>query len=304
VERRAQFLLVAVFLLLTLAGLFWFVRWISPEEAGSLEQRLVQFEGSVSGLSVGSEVRYLGVPVGRVLAIGLSRERTGRVDVTIGLDEILPDADRLVGVLEPQGITGLSLVELRDRGSHLEAIEVDPGVIAGKPSVFATVSVAAQRTVEQTNVALARISELLDAQTVENVQATIAQLRTLTGNLARASGDVDALIANLNRVSIRVEEALPDYSALAVRLEGELIPTLVTTGDSLQTTSNEMTRMLGENQAAVNRALQQDLPALVELGDEFSQTLQELRRLMATINNQPGALLYGSRVTETEIPLD
>jgi len=303
-ERRAQFLLVALFLALSVGGLAWFVGWITPEEGESLEQRLVQFEGSVSGLSVGSEVRYLGVPVGRVLAIGLSRERPGRVDVAIGLDEDLPASDRLVGLLEPMGITGLSLVELRDRDGETAIIEVAAGVIAGQPSVFATVSKAAQRTVEQTNTTLASINALLDAQTVENLQATTAQLRSLTGNLARASSEMDILVENLNRVSVQVGNTLPAYNALAVRLEEELVPTVVATGRSLQATSDALAVMLGENQAEVNRVLQRDLPALVELGDEFSDTLQELRRLMTTINNQPGALLYGTRVTETEIPVD
>lgn len=303
-ERRAQFLLVAAFLLLAVGGLVWFMRWISPAEGDAIERRLVQFEGSVSGLSVGSEVRYLGVPVGRVVTIKLSREFSGRVDVEIGLDEVLPDSNRLVALLEPQGITGLSLVELRDRGAGTRPIDVATGVIPGKPSVFSEVTDAALRTVEQTDATLARISALLSEQTLANLEATTLELRTLTTNLARASSEVDTLLASLSRVSKQVEDALPAYNALALRLEGELIPTMVDTGRSLRKTSDALAAILGDNQANVNRALEQDLPTLVELGNEFALTLQELRRLMAAINNQPGALLYGARVKEQEIPRD
>ena len=89
-ERRAQVILVVSFLLVTGLALTFFLRWVSPREHLQGEERLVQFEGSVSGLSVGSEVRYLGVPSGQVISIRLSPDRVGRVDVKIQTSEPLP----------------------------------------------------------------------------------------------------------------------------------------------------------------------------------------------------------------------
>ena len=246
-ERRAQFVLVAVFLLLSLASVVWFVRWIAPGQEETVEQRTVQFEGSVSGLSVGSVVRYLGVSVGRVLDIGLSPERAGRVDVEIGLDQALPDSGGLVGLLEPQGITGLALIELRGRDPRTAPIDVAPGVIPGQPSVFSAVSDAATRVAAQTEAVLLRVNALLTEQTIEDFVATAGQLRTLTGNLALASEDVQVLVATLGRVSAKLESALPEYRALAKRVEGELIPTMVATGRSLQATSDSLAATLGDN---------------------------------------------------------
>ena len=189
-ERRAQFLLVAIFLLVSIGGLIAFMRWISPESEVSLDRRLVQFEGSVSGLSVGSEVRYLGVPVGRVLGIGLSAERVGRVDVWLGLDETLPASDQLVGLLEPQGITGLSLVELRDRETDAATIDVSAGVMPGQPSILSEVSDAALQIVQQTNETLTQVRAILSEQMLDNLEATAGEVRILTGNLARAFSGV------------------------------------------------------------------------------------------------------------------
>ena len=160
-ERRAQFLLVAVFLLLSVGSVVLFMRWISPAEGDAFEQRLVQFDGSVSGLSVGGEVRYLGVPVGRVLDIGLNPQRTGRVDVQIGLDQPLPDSADLVALLEPQGITGLAVIGLSDRDTTSAPVDVAPGVIPGQPSVFSAVSASAQQLAKQAEIALTRFNALL-----------------------------------------------------------------------------------------------------------------------------------------------
>lgn len=303
-ERRAQFLLVAVFLLLSVGSVVWFMRWISPAEGDAIEQRLVQFDGSVSGLSVGGEVRYLGVPVGRVLDIGLNPQRTGRVDVQIGLDQPLPDSADLVALLEPQGITGLAVIGLRDRDTTSAPVDVAPGVIPGQPSVFSAVSASALQLAKQAEIALTRFNALLSEETIENFEVTARELRTLAGNLSRASGDVDALLASLGRVSTQVESALPAYHSLALRLEDDLFPTMIDAGQSLQATSDTLAATVGENREQVKQMLQQDLPSLIRVGDELAITLQELQRLARNINNQPGALLYGAPVKEADIPLE
>lgn len=303
-ERRAQILLVVVFLVVSAAGLFWFLRWISPTQEEAVTRRTVQFKGSVSGLSVGSEVRYLGVPVGRVLDIDLAPRQPDRVDVVIGLDRELPDPGNLLGSLEPLGITGLSLIELRNREPGSVTLDVAVGVIPGQPSAFSAVPGEVSRVVQKLDVAISRVNALLTEQTVEDLGVTIHQLRTLTGNLTSASGEADTLVSSLGRVSARIESLLPAYESLAVRVESEVIPTVVDTGQSIRTTSDSLAATLGENRAEVRQLLEEDLPSLSRLGHELARTVEELSRLVENINDQPGALLYGEPVIETEIPLD
>jgi phospholipid/cholesterol/gamma-HCH transport system substrate-binding protein len=303
-ERRAQFILVAVFLLLTVASVVGFIRWIKPDEGDSVERRLVQFDSSVSGLSVGSVVRYLGVPVGRVLDIALNRERAGRVNVEIGLDQPLPDSDMLVALLEPQGITGLSLVELRDRSPISVTTDVEPGIIPGQASILSTISNSAAQLSEQAALVLTRLNALLNEETIANFEDTVRQLREFTGNLSQASGGADALVASLTRVSEQLEATLPAYSSLALQLESDLLPTIVVAGESIQQTSDALAASVDENREEISQLLQQDLPSLIRLSDEFAHTLREISRLAKNVNNQPGALLYGAPVPEADIPLD
>ena len=303
-ERRAQFILVAVFLLLSISSAVWFIRWIAPDDEDLADQRLVQFDSSVSGLSVGSVVRYLGVPVGRVLDIGLDQQRAGRVDVQIGLDQHLPDSDDLIALLEPQGITGLALVELRDRTAEYEGADVAPGVIPGQASILSSISDSAEQLAAQAQVALTRFNTLLSEETIENFAATARELRNLAGNLSQATGDADALLASLSRASTQLEAALPAYSSLASRLENDLIPTMIDTGQSMRATSETLAASVGENREEVRQLLERDLPSLIRLSDEFALTLREMTRLVRNVNNQPGALLYGAPVQQADIPLE
>ena len=70
-ETKANHLAVGSFVLASIAGLMFFVLWLGKAEIDrELDAYHIYFSGSVSGLSVASTVRYRGVPVGTVTAIG------------------------------------------------------------------------------------------------------------------------------------------------------------------------------------------------------------------------------------------
>lgn len=300
-ERRAQIALVTAFLVFSLLGLGLFIQWASPEVMPDAQQRSIQFSGSVSGLSVGSEVRYLGVPAGQVMSIALNPDQVGRVDVVIASAQPLPSSDKLVALLESQGITGLSIIELRDRTTNHASMDVTDGAIPGYPSVFSQVSNSAIGVARNAELTLSRLNQLLSEQAVDDLSVAISQLRTLSGNLSSASAEMDSLMGSVARVSAEMESTLPAYRELAVRLDSEVIPTIVDAGKSLQTTSAALAGTLNENRDELNQLLQEDLPTMAGLSDDLSATLQELYQLLSNLNDEPGALFYGERVTEVEI---
>ncbi len=67
-EREANYAAVGAFVLLVVAMAILFVYWYSDSSDHRDYTRYeIYFDGSVSGLSRGSPVRYLGVDVGRVV---------------------------------------------------------------------------------------------------------------------------------------------------------------------------------------------------------------------------------------------
>ncbi len=301
-ERNARIIMVATFVAITLLALVLFYRWIQgpdPDKMGT--ERAILFDGSVSGLSIGSEVRYLGVPIGRVRSISLSRDYPGRVDVIFGSKEALPPAGSMVALLEAQGITGLSVIELRSRSNENPGFEVPEGVIPGYPSLFSQLAGSAGRITTSVENTLTRLDGLLSDQTAEDLSVSISQLRTLSANLAAASDDIDGLMASANRVSGQLETALPDFQSVAQRLDTEVLPAVANAGRSLQSATDQVALTLGENSEEIQSLLAKDLPTLVGLTDDLAATLQELNQLLGNINDEPGALLYGENVREVEI---
>jgi phospholipid/cholesterol/gamma-HCH transport system substrate-binding protein len=301
-ERNARLILVSSFLLFTLITIILFYRWIQqPEATDADDSRLVQFNSSVSGLSIGSEVRYLGVPVGRVTAIRLSPDYRGRVDVTIASDQALPPSNELVALLEAQGITGLSIIELQDRPSDLDTFEHNAATIPGRPSVLGQLSGSAGRISDSVEQTLQRINDMLDADSMADLDATLRHTRELSENLATASQQFDEVLSNANNISEELARTLPDFRAVAQRLDREVLPALTSAGESLQTVGDAAAGVINDNRAEIDQLINRELPTLIGVTDELADTLQEINRLVGNINGQPGALLYGEQVKEVEI---
>jgi phospholipid/cholesterol/gamma-HCH transport system substrate-binding protein len=304
-ERHARIILVSTFIVISVIALAVFYRWIQgpdPEKLGV--DTAILFDGSVSGLSIGSEVRYLGVPVGRVSRISLSREFPGRVEVVFGSRESLPPPQRMVALLQAQGITGLSIIELRERSEEAPGFDVPDGMIPGYPSLLAQLAGSAGRITSSVEATLGRINGVLSEDTAEDLSVSIRQLRSLSGNLAVASENVDELLASAARIGSELEETLPEFRSTARRLNRDVLPAVTEAGRSLQQATDSVNMALGDNREAVQQLLSKDLPTLIGITDQLAVTLRELDRLLGNVNEQPGALLYGEQVREVEIPND
>src|SRR6185295_20385656 len=90
-EREANYTAVGAFVLLVVTMAALFVYWYAGSaDARDFKRYEIYFKGSVSGLNRGSTVRYLGVEVGRVVAIRIDKRASDRVQVVTEIDSQAP----------------------------------------------------------------------------------------------------------------------------------------------------------------------------------------------------------------------
>src|ERR1700689_3434679 len=107
-DRDANYVAVGAFVLLVIAMAVSFVFWYTDQQdKRSYARYEIYFQGSVSGLTAGSPVRYLGVDVGKVVRIMLDPQQRNQVLVIADVDSSAPIDDRTRASLSLQGITGL-----------------------------------------------------------------------------------------------------------------------------------------------------------------------------------------------------
>ncbi|MGQ0664549.1 MAG: MlaD family protein [Pseudomonadota bacterium] len=199
-ETRASYLLVGVFMLTLMAGLFGFVLWLAKASIrDDHTYYYIYFRDSVSGLQEGSAVRLRGVPVGTVADIAIDRDNVELIQVTVALKAGTPIKTDTVASLQLQGITGLSFVQLTGGTQAAPVLEPRPGkrraVIAARPSALEQVFESAPEILTQIMTLAARGNELLSDHNQKNIADILSHLGTFTGALARSSGGIEAIVA-------------------------------------------------------------------------------------------------------------
>ena len=112
-DRDANYVAVGAFVLLVVAMAVSFVFWYTEErDKRSYERYEIYFQGTVSGLTRGSPVRYLGVDVGKVARIMLDPQQRNQVLVIADIDSTAPIDSRTLASLNLQGVTGLLFIDL------------------------------------------------------------------------------------------------------------------------------------------------------------------------------------------------
>jgi len=196
-ETRARYALIGLFMLAVIAASFAFVYWL--ENKGGFSQRevyQVRFEGSVSGLLVGSAVLFNGIRVGEVTNLTLDPAAPQQVIATIAVDTNTPiRTDTQVG-LETQGLTGGAAVTLRGGSGTSPLVSGEGGA---RPVLVAQQS-ASQDWTQAARDAFQRVDGIL-AENSQALHDAIANIDTFADALARNSDKVDGILAGLERMT-------------------------------------------------------------------------------------------------------
>jgi phospholipid/cholesterol/gamma-HCH transport system substrate-binding protein len=225
-ETRANYILVGGFVLVLVTGLLGFVVWFAKLQFDvEFDRYDIVFEGSVTGLKLGSPVRYSGVRIGQVTAVHLEPDSPQKVRATIEVAAGAPIRRDTVASLELEGLTGGLYVLLSGGAATSPPLLVERGgplpVIASRPSSLDQVLAGAPDLLEGANLLVARANHLLNEENVAHVGRALENIDRLTGTLAEQSSQIDTLFADAARTMTNLREASASVAELAGALQGE-----------------------------------------------------------------------------------
>jgi len=199
-ETRANYVLIGMFTLAIVVGVFGFVYWF--QHIGGTGERAyfrVQFEGSVSGLRTGASVLFNGIRVGEVTDLKLNPQRPKLVIASISIDNsVAVRKDTEIG-LEFQGLTGISALSLKGGDPSLPPLagaknaKDDSPLLIAPPGATQDVTQAARDTMR-------RLDEFI-AENQKAFKSALNNIDTFSGALARNSERVDRIIAGLENLT-------------------------------------------------------------------------------------------------------
>jgi phospholipid/cholesterol/gamma-HCH transport system substrate-binding protein len=312
-EREANYVAVGAFVLLVVALGALFVYWYSDaRDQRNFTRYEVYFDGSVGGLAIGSQVRYLGVDVGRVVRIRLDQRAADRVQVIVDIDSSAPISERTLAQLSLQGVTGLLNIDLllqrpgEPPERLMEAISSEHyPVIRSIHSNFDVFLSGLPQVAGQIGELASRGSKLLGNENLAAINRLVANLDRAGSALPQAARDAAQLIAELRAATADSRALIAQISASTATAGPDLAVTMArlrASSEHLAAASEQLDGMLTEDRGALHGFVQQSLPQLDALVRDSRDAAREFEQLSRSLRENPGQLLYQPASAAVEIP--
>jgi phospholipid/cholesterol/gamma-HCH transport system substrate-binding protein len=295
-EERVNFVAVGVFVIVLMLTAIASVLYLTGGmySRKSYDTYLTFMTESVSGLNLNAPVRYRGVEVGRVRAISLAPGNVELVQVTLQIERGTPVKEDTVAMLETQGLTGISYVDLTAGRRNSAPLKAKPGaefpVIPSGASLISRLETSLPILLAGLTRVSDNVNAVLDDDNRGALKKTLADLALLSRTLATRSATIDAGLADAARTArntARMTDQLPqlvqrvERSADAFdRMTGQLGGAGTSAAGTIDSTRADLQRFTGET-----------LPELRELVGELRELTATMQRVAEKVERNPSTLL-------------
>jgi len=316
-ETKAHHALVGFFVVFLAAAGGFFLLWLSQASFNREFKEIdVVFSGPVRGLTQNSEVRFNGIQVGEVTELGLNPDNPNEVIARVRVDAATPVKVDSVAQLEPQGITGLSYLQISagepDSELLVRRMGDRPPRIYARQAQLDELFAGGESVLENAQIALARVSRLMNDENRERLGRILEDVELITDDLAENR----VIVTEIRAAIARLDQAAADISTAAAGLEqfGATAETFLI---------EDVGPMVAETEAAsiaVNQASTETYDALVAIRpgleafsqdglDDLTLAAADLQRLVASLErivlqleDDPAGFIAAPRGEDVELP--
>ena len=321
-RQRSQKIRLGIFLFVSMAILLSVIGFFTAREFFEKEDiYYVSYEGiSVSGLEVGSPVKYMGIKVGTIQDIRIDPEDVNRVIIELALKPDTPIKKDAHADITSIGITGLKAIEIS--GGSNEAKKLDPGsFIQAGSSITQEITGKAEIIAQKAEKVLNNLQIFTQPENLNKVTELVEKITLLAKQTNRTVIKIDTIVSE-NRQDIR--ESIAPMKKISQRLD-ESSRLLQTTMETihLKVQSDTINDILTNVRDVSDKLKEADIQALIgnitsianqtqqllirvdhdlnQSSREFTESLHLLRLTLENlndasmkINNNPSILLRGS----------
>lgn len=308
-EREANYVAVGVFILLVIAMGVGFVLWYSDaKDARDYTRYEIYFAGSVSGLSQGGPVRYLGVDVGRVRRIDIDHKDSGRVVVVAEIDKAAPISSATRASLGLQGVTGLLYIDLREAPDLDKTASLKPGerfpIIESVASDFDTFLASVPELMSRANSLIERVGRVLSDDNLAALAQTMQSLREASAGLPATSRNFAQLVDQMRATVVEIRGAAEGLRGITTDSRPEIraaIEKMSAVADNLAQASMRIDRFTQSSEQQLGHFAEHSLFEMERLVRETRSAAREFRDLSRSLQENPSQILYEPPVSGVEI---
>jgi phospholipid/cholesterol/gamma-HCH transport system substrate-binding protein len=230
---------------------------------------------SLSGLDIGSQVKYMGISVGTVRDLRVNHDNITEIIVTIAINPSTPIRRDMRADLATMGITGIKSIEISAGDSAAPALEPGSFIQAGRS--------VTDELIEKVGVITQKIDHVLDNMLalteddsrdrilafIDEAYETIVKINRMIDNnqerMERTVTNVDSMATELNRMVASAHALLNQTETVVSRNRGRVTETLDELHMAIRSLNNTA-RIVQADPSVLLRGMNPDNPPDDRLG--------------------------------------
>lgn len=290
-ETRANFVLIGAFVFLALGAMALFSVWISKAQfAREYSVYDVVFNGAVNGLTEGGEVRFNGIKVGEVTQLGLDQDNPSQVIARIRIDSSTPVRVDSKAVLNFQGITGVTYIQISSGDVSQPLLKPgppqNPARITTEETQLDKLFAGGEDVIASSAETLQRFSIVLSDENIRHFSNILENLDAITAQAAengRLVEDVRRAVRALgqagdtvNQAAISIDTASTNFDQRFAAITSDAVAFL----DSADKAIKSADTMFSNAGAAVDDLTGTIEPGVDEVLNELANAARDMRILI------------------------
>lgn len=222
-ERNVNFVYIGGLFLVLIILMVGFVMWLGGGNLDDAKYRsyVVYSDKGISGVGVGTTVRYKGIAVGRVKSIGFKKGDTNLIEMGLAIDTDIALKDHSCVTTASQGLAGATFLDLiQGDGGVLK----DGGELCYQKGFIGKLFDDVEQSSGEVKEIIAELRKMFNDTNGRNIQELIEAVKIITQNLEETRKNVDELSVLIKDTVTQVNTNIKrgDYNIRSI-----ISPTLV-----------------------------------------------------------------------------
>lgn len=277
-------LFVSVIFTALVIGIFWLGKY--GIENKKYDEYWIYFNESVSGLNIGSSIKYMGFDVGVVKEIKINPKNSEEIKIDIQIQRGTPIKEDNYAILGNLGITGLKYIELKggsNSSNLLKENEDGIKIIKSKKSTLSSLVDSSEDITKELTLLLVQFRKVLNednltkfSSLLSNSEKSMKNIEEFSAYLVKNQNKIDKLLGNI--------ELLTNSGAKSFNAVKDL-------ADKFKDLTTKLQKELDNGTFDVKELSQESFNNLEIVLKSLDNTLNQTQDLIKNINESPSDLL-------------
>lgn len=288
-DTKINFFKIGLFVIALVISLLVIVFWLGKFgfEKKKFDEYTIYFTESVSGLNIGSSIKYRGFEVGNVNEIKLNPLNSEEIQIDIVIKKGTPIKEDNYAVLGNLGITGLKYIELKGGSNDSKLLHQDQNgfrIISSKQSDLSTLVDSTTDLTNQLTQVLAQMKKLLADENIK----TISQILDKTQN---SMSNIEQFSSYLVNNEKKIDELLKNISILT-KNGNKSFESIDKSANSFKDLTNQILVEIKKGSFDINDMSKESFDKLNSVLNNLDSTLLQTQTLIDNLNQSPSDILF------------